>query len=102
MALLAHKAGSYKLRILLFPDTSLQRETRMVEVLREATLRVVEARASSARSFLASFWPPQGPVAGLPAGFFIQVWITLSSHAFTSYSHHMRIYAWHTHLHIFK
>ena len=32
-----------------------------------------EAAASSARSRLSSFWPPQGPVAGTPAGAVIQV-----------------------------
>ncbi len=72
VTLLGCKEGSYQLRILLFPDANLAKESRIAEVLREATLRVRAARASSARSFLGNFWPPQGPVAGLPAGFVIQ------------------------------
>lgn len=73
VTLVAQRAGSYRLRVLLFPDASLRKENRIAEVLREATLPVSESGASSARSFLASFWPPQGPVAGVAAGFVIQV-----------------------------
>jgi hypothetical protein len=72
VTLRAQRAGSYKLRVLLFPDASLQKENRMAEVLKEAAVRVREAGVCSARSFLASFWPPQGAVAGVPAGFAIQ------------------------------
>jgi hypothetical protein len=73
VALQAQTAGAYTLRILLYPDASLQRENRKPDVLRESRLVVREAGASSARSFLTGFWPPQGAVAGVPAGFVIQV-----------------------------
>ncbi len=73
VALQAQTAGAYILRILLFPDASLHKENRQPEVLRESRVAVREAGASSARSFLTSFWPPQGAVAGVPAGFVIQV-----------------------------
>ena len=42
-------------------------------MLREAHVRVRAAGACSGASWLGGFWPPQGAVAGVPAGFVIQV-----------------------------
>ncbi|CAL8470626.1 g10168 [Coccomyxa elongata] len=72
VSLQAQTTGPRRLHILLFPDASLHKENRQPEVLRESLIYVREAAASSARSFLTSFWPPQGAVAGVPAGFVIQ------------------------------
>ena len=73
VSLQAQTVGRHRLHILLFPDVSLHKENRQPEVLRESVIHVREAAASSARSFLTGFWPPQGAVAGVPAGFVIQV-----------------------------
>ena len=50
------------------------------EVLHEAAVAVEEAAVSSNHSYAHGFWPPQGAVAGVPAGFAVQVWF-LSSQA---------------------
>jgi len=42
------------------------------EVLYEAAVAVEEAPASSSDSFAHGFWPPQGTLAGVPAGFALQ------------------------------
>lgn len=42
------------------------------EVLYEAAVAVEEAAVSSNDSYAHGFWPPQGAVAGVPAGFAIQ------------------------------
>lgn len=81
MTLRAQMAGPYVLRILLFPDAALQKESPLPDVLRETRITVREAAASSARSFLTGFWPPQGAVAGVPAGFVVQVCMHLSKPA---------------------
>lgn len=51
----------------LDPDPSPQ-----AEVLYEAAVAVEEAAVSSNDSYAHGFWPPQGAVAGVPAGFAIQ------------------------------
>ena len=73
VSLKARTAGQYKLRVLLHPESSLLKENPLPELVAESQIRVTEAAASSARSRLSSFWPPQGPVAGTPAGAVIQV-----------------------------
>jgi len=59
--------------VLLYPESSLQKENPLPETVAESLIRVVDATASSAQSWLGSFWPPQGAVAGIPAGLVIQV-----------------------------
>ena len=73
ISLKARTAGQYKLRVLLHPESSLLKENPLPELVTESQIRVTEAAASSAHSRLSSFWPPQGPVAGTPAGAVIQV-----------------------------
>ena len=73
VSLKARTAGQYKLRVLLHPESSLLKENPLPELVAESQIRVKEAAAGSARSRLSSFWPPQGPVAGTPAGAVIQV-----------------------------
>ncbi len=70
--LLARAAGRQRLRVLLWRDDALAKEARLCEVLREGPLRVRAATACSAASIISGFWPPQGAVAGVPAGFVIQ------------------------------
>ena len=72
VSLQARAAGSYRLRVLLYPQSSLHKENPLPDTVGESLIRVVEAGASSAHSWLGSFWPPQGAVAGLPAGLLIQ------------------------------
>jgi len=72
-SLKATTAGQYRLMVLLYPESSLQKENPLPETVAESLIRVVDASASSAQSLLCSFWPPQGPVAGVPAGLVIQV-----------------------------
>lgn len=59
--------------MLLYPQSSLHKENPLPECVAESQIRVVEAGASSAHSWLGSFWPPQGAVAGISAGLVIQV-----------------------------
>ena len=73
MSLRATSAGQYRLRVLLHPQSSLHKENPLPEPVAESLIRVVEAGASSAHSWLGSFWPPQGAVAGIAAGLVIQV-----------------------------
>ena len=73
ISLKAQTAGQYKLRVLLHPESSLLKENPLPELVAESRIRVTEAAASSAHSRLSTFWPPQGPVAGTPAGAVIQV-----------------------------
>ena len=73
ISLKAQAAGQYKLRVLLHPESSLLKENPQPKLVAEHQIRVTEAAASSAHSRLSSFWPPQGPVAGTPAGAVIQV-----------------------------
>lgn len=55
-----------------------------LQVLCQATVRVRAAGACSGASWLGGFWPPQGAVAGVPAGFVIQVTIIRArTHAHT-------------------
>lgn len=72
VSLSAKTAGQYKLRVLLQPESSLHKENPLPDTVAEHALRVVEAGASSALSWLGGFWPPQGAVAGIPAGLSIQ------------------------------
>lgn len=72
MSLQAQAAGSYRLRVLMYPQSSLHKENPLPDTVGESLIRVVEAGASSAHSWLGSFWPPQGAIAGLPAGLLIQ------------------------------
>ena len=60
--------------MLLYPQSSLHKENPLPECVAESPIQVVEAGASSAHSWLGSFWPPQGAVAGISAGLVIQVW----------------------------
>ena len=73
VSLKARTAGLHKLRVLLHPESSLLKENPLPELVAESQIRVTEAAASSVRSRLSSFWPPQGPIAGTPAGAVIQV-----------------------------
>ncbi len=73
MSLRATTAGQYRLRVLLQPQSSLHKENPLPECVAESPITVVEAGASSAHSWLGSFWPPQGAVAGISAGLVIQV-----------------------------
>jgi hypothetical protein len=65
--------------VLLLPDAALAAEARgLCEALAEAPVRVAAAPACSGASQLGAFLPPQGAVAGVPAGFIIQARVPLA------------------------
>ena len=62
----SRRTGAFKLRVIVAKDN-------VKELVHAADVCVQEGPTAAARSFLMGHWPPSGPVAGIPAGFVIQV-----------------------------
>lgn len=63
---MSRRTGTFKLRVIVAKDD-------VKELVHAADVCVVQGATAAGRSYLTGHWPPSGPVAGIPAGFVIQV-----------------------------
>ena len=68
VTLLAQQTGEYTLRISHMRDASVEQE-----LVAECAVCIEEACACAGTSTVTGFWPEQGALAGVPAGFIVQV-----------------------------